>query len=105
MPLEQGPKRLASLEVPGLRVEIIAFDDVFVRQVPEAVLSYACREEEVPQLEAIQIDDQSAILIRNTDASSMQLFMRIGDAYYMVVGQVPLNDLLQLATSIAYSQL
>jgi hypothetical protein len=150
-PLEQGPKRLASLEVPGLRVEIIAFDDVFVRQVPdqerpareellaqenfpagwklyrlgegyvattgdgqevinwfkvpEAELSSACREEEVPQLEAIQLDDQPAILIRSADASFTQLFMRVGDAYYLVVGQVPLNELLQLATSIAYSQL
>ncbi len=35
MPQAQGPKRLASFEVPGLSVEIIFFDDVFVRQVPD----------------------------------------------------------------------
>ncbi len=150
VPLEQGPKRLASLEVPGLSVEIIAFDDVFVRQVPdqdrpareelpapdnfpagwklyrlgegyvataadgqevinwfkvpESKLSYACREEEVPQLEAIQLGEQTAILLRSVDASFTQLFMRSGDAFYVVGGQVALNELLQIATSIPYSQ-
>jgi hypothetical protein len=145
--LETGPKRLASLEVPGLSVEIIAFDDVFVHQVPdqeqpareelpapdnfpagwklyrfgegylataadgqeviswfkvpESKLSYACREEEeVPQLEAIQLGEQTAILRRGADASFMQLFMRSGDAYYVVGGQVALNELLQIANSI-----
>src|SRR5260370_670970 len=151
IPQAQGPKRLASLEVPGLSVEIIAFDDVFVRQVPdqdrpareelpapdnfpagwmlyrlgegyvataadgqeiingfkvpESKLSYACREEEVPQLEAIQLGDRPAILLRSADASFTQLFMRSGDAYYMVGGQVALNELLQIATSIPHSQL
>jgi hypothetical protein len=151
VPLESGPKRLASFEVPGLSVEIIAFDDVFVRQVPDqdrparevlpapdnfpagwmlyrlgegyvataadgqevinwfkvpaSKLSYACREEEVPQLEAIQLGDQPAILLRSVDASFTQLFMRSGDAYYVVGGPVPLNELLQIATSIPYSQL
>ena len=146
MPQEQGPQRLASFEVPGLSVEIIAFDDVFVRQVPdqerpareelpapdnfpagwklyrlgegyvataadgqevinwfkvpESKLSYACREEEVPQLEAIQLGEQTAILLRSADASFTQLFMRSGDAYYVVGGQVALNELLQIATSI-----
>jgi hypothetical protein len=146
MPQAQGPQRLASFEVPGLSVEIIAFDDVFVRQVPdqdrpareelpapdnfpagwklyrlgegyvatavdgqevinwfkvpESKLSYACREGEVPQLEAIQLGHQTAILFRSADASFTQLFMRSGDAYYVVGGQVALNELLQLATSI-----
>jgi hypothetical protein len=147
IPQVQGPKRLASFEVPGLSVEIIAFDDVFVRQVPdqdrpareelpapdnfpagwmlyrlgegyvataadggevinwfkvpESKLSYACREEEVPQLEAIQLGEQTAILLRSADASFTQLFMRSGDSYYVVGGQVALNKLLQIANSIA----
>jgi hypothetical protein len=68
--------------------------------VPESKLGYACREEEVPQLEAIQLGDQTAILLRGADVSFTQLFMRSGDAYYVVGGQVALNELLQLATSI-----
>ena len=146
----QGPKRLVSLEVPGLRVEIVAIDDQFVRlvpdqgqpareelpapenfpcgwklyrlgeggsvgytattaegegviiwrRIPQADLSYACREQEVPQLEAIQLGDQPAILLRSADASYAQLFLRVGDAYYLVGGQVPLDVLMQLATSI-----
>jgi hypothetical protein len=149
VPQEQGPKRLASLEVSELRVEIIAFDDVFVRQVPDqdrpgreelpepdnfpagwtlyrlgegyvatapdgqevinwfkvpqSELSYACREEEVPQLEAIQVGDQPAILLRSADASFTQLFMRLGDAYYVVGGPVALNELLRIAPGIPYS--
>ena len=70
-------------------------------KVPESKLSYACREEEVPQLEAIKLGEQTAILLRGADASFMQLFMQSGDAYYVVGGQVALNELLQIATSIA----
>jgi hypothetical protein len=138
------------LEVPGLRVEIIAFDEQFVHlvpdnelpsreevpapdnfpagwklyrlgegycattaggqevihwsKVPQAELSYAWREQEVPQLEAIQLGDQPAILIRISDASFTQLFMRLGDAYYMVGGQVALEELLQIATSIPWKK-
>jgi hypothetical protein len=142
----QGPKRLASLEVPGLRVEIIALDEQFVHvvaqqelkerkelptpdnfpsgwklyrlsegyvataangedviiwhNVPQPELSYACREQELPQLEAIQLGDQPAILMRRADAAFTELFLRIGDSYYLVSGQLPYNELLQLATSV-----
>ena len=58
------------------------------------------REEEVPQLEAIQLGDQTAILLRSADALFTQLFMRSGDAYYVVGGHMALNELLQMATSI-----
>ena len=68
--------------------------------VPQPELSYACKEQEVPQLEAIQLGDQPAILIRSAEPSLMQLFLRVGEGYYMVGGQVALNELLQLATSI-----
>jgi hypothetical protein len=141
-----GPKRLASLEVPGLRVEIIALDEQFVHvvaqqelqereelptpdnfpsgwklyrlsegyvatavngedvfiwhNVPQPELSYACREHELPQLESIRLGDQTAILMRRADAAFSELFLRIGDTYYLVSGQVPFNELLQLATSI-----
>jgi hypothetical protein len=142
----QGPQRLASLEVAGLRVEIIAFDERFVHPaplqerpareeipapgdfpagwklyrlgegycatradglealtwypVPQPELRYVWNEEEVPQLEAIQLGDQSAILIRSAEPSLMQLFLRVGEGYYVVGGPVTLNELLQLATSI-----
>ncbi|MFL5695887.1 MAG: hypothetical protein ACJ797_02140 [Ktedonobacteraceae bacterium] len=142
----QGPQHLASLEVAGLRVEIIAFDERFVHPVPlqerpareelpapesfprgwklyrfgegycatrvdgqevltwhniqQPELSYACREQEVPQLEAIQLGDRSAICIRSAEPSLTQLFLRVGEGYYVVGGQVALNELLQLATSI-----
>jgi hypothetical protein len=143
----QGPKHLASLEVPGLRVEVIALDEEFVHVVPDhdlptreqlpapenfpagwklyrrgkeiysattadgeevitwfnvkqPELSYACSEQEVPQLEAIQLDDQPAILIRKPDAAFTELFLRIGDTFYLVGGQVALNELLQVATSV-----
>jgi hypothetical protein len=66
----------------------------------QAELSFACREQEVPLLEAIQVGDQPAILLRSADAPIMQLFLRIGDAYYLVGGQVALDVLLRLATSI-----
>ncbi len=149
MPQEQGPQRLASFEVPGLRVEIVAFDEQFVHQVPdqerpsreelpapdtfpagwklyrlgegycattpdgqEAInwykvqqpLSYAWREQEVPQFEAIQLGHQPAILIRCSNPSFTQLFLQLGDAYYVVDGQVALNELLQLATSIPWTE-
>ncbi len=149
VPQEQGPQCLASFEVPGLRVEIIAFDEEFVRLVPDQELpsreelpapdnfpadwklyrlgegycattadgqevinwykvqqplSYAWREQDVPQLEAIQLGDQPAILIRSPDASFTQLFLRLGDAYYVVDGQVALTELLQIATSIPWKK-
>ena len=146
----QGPQRLASLEVPGLRVEIIAFDERFVQaapqqeqpareelpapenfptgwrlyrlgegycatsadqqevikwyQVPQSLLSYAWREQEVPQLEPIQLDEQPAILIRCSSPAFTQLFLRLGEAYYMVGGKVALNELLQVATSIPWKK-
>ena len=141
-----GPRRLASCEVAGLRVEILAFDERFVHvvpaqepparkeipapesfptgwklyrlgegycatgvdgqevltwyPVPQPELSYVCKEQEVPQLEVIQLGDQSAICIRSAEASLTQLFLRVGEGYYVVGGPVALNELLQLATSI-----
>jgi hypothetical protein len=68
--------------------------------VPQPELSYACREHEVPQLEAIQLGDQPAIVIRKADAAFTELFLRVGDTYYLVGGQVPYNQLMQLATSV-----
>ncbi len=145
VPQAQGPQLLASFEVPGLRVEIIAFDERFVHPAPsqerlareelpapenfptgwklyrlgeeycattadgqevinwynvQQPLSYAWREQEVPQLEAIQLGDQPAILIKSLYPAFTQLFLRLGEAYYVVSGQVSLNELLQVATSI-----
>jgi hypothetical protein len=146
----QEQKRLARLEVLGLRVEIIALDEQFVHlvpqqelqereelptpdnfpegwklyclsdgyvattadgeeviiwyNVPQPELSYACKEQEIPQLEAIQLGDQPAILIRNVDISFTELFLQVGDTYYLVGGQVALNKLLQLATSIPWKK-
>jgi hypothetical protein len=148
VPQAQGPQRLTSLEVPGLRVEIIAFDERFVHtapeqeqparkelpapenfptgwklfrlgegycatstdgqevinwyQVPQPELSYAWREPEVPQLEAIQLGEQPAILIKSSYPALTQLFLRLGEAHYLVDGQVALNELLPLATSIPW---
>jgi hypothetical protein len=145
---QQGPQRLASLEVLGLRVEIIANDERFVHpvpsqerpareelptpenfptgwklyrigegycassaegqevinwyKVPQSLLSYAWREQEVPQLEAIQLGEQPAILIRSSSPEFTQLFLRVGEVYYVVGGQVALNELLQVATSIPW---
>lgn len=150
VPQAQGPQRLARLEVPGLRVEIIAFDERFVHpdpeqerpareelpapesfptgwklyrlgegycatsadgqevinwyQVPQPELSYAWREPEVPQLEAIQLGEQPAILIRSSFPAFTQLFLRLGEAHYLVDGQVALNELLPLATSIPWKK-
>jgi hypothetical protein len=75
--------------------EVITWYNV---QQPE--LSYACREQEAPQLEAIQLGDQPAIVIRSANASFTQLFLQIGEAYYLVGGQVALNELLAIAVSI-----
>ncbi len=145
----QGPQRLASLEVPGLRVEIIANDERFVHPAPsqerpareelpapenfptgwklyrlgegycattadgqevinwysvQQPLIYAWREQEVPQLEAIQLGEQPAILIRSSSPAFTQLFLRLGEAYYVVGGQVALNELLQVATSIPWKK-
>ena len=33
-----------------------------------------------------------------------QLFLRVGEAYYVVGGQVSLNELLQVATSIPWKK-
>jgi hypothetical protein len=141
----QGPKRLAEMELPGLRLEIIAFDETVVISPPDKEpspseelpvptgfppgwklyrrgegyyattadgqevinwhkvhqpLIYAWKEQAVPQLEAIELESQPAILIRGPVASSIQLFTRLGDVYYLIVGQVALDDLLRLATSI-----
>jgi hypothetical protein len=146
-PQAQGPKRIASCEVPGLRVEIIAFDERFIHpitdqeqpareeipapdnfpagwklyrvgegyvattaqgqetitwyNIPQPELSYVWneQEQEMPQLEAIQLGDQPAILIKSSPAFT-QLFLQIGDAYYIVGGQVTRDELLPLATSI-----
>ena len=68
--------------------------------IPESKLSYACKEQEVPQLEAIQLGDEPAIVIRSADTSFTQLFLRIGETYYLVGGQVTLDELLHIATSI-----
>ena len=68
--------------------------------IPESKLSYACKEQEVPQLEAIQLGDEPAIVIRSADTSFTQLFLRIGEAYYLVGGQMTLDELMQIATSI-----
>jgi hypothetical protein len=144
----QGPQRLASLEVAGLRVEIIANDERFVHSAPaqeqpareelptpdgfpadwklyrvgegyvattaegqemitwhnvqQPELSYAWSEEEVPQLEAVQVGEQPAILIRSSYPAFTHLFVRLGDGYYIVDGRVALDELLQVATSIPY---
>lgn len=37
-------------------------------KVPESKLSYACREEEIPQLESIQLGEQTAILLKSADS-------------------------------------
>ena len=75
--------------------------DVFVwSKVPQSELTYACKEQEVPQLESVQLGDQAAILLKSVDASYMGLFLRAGDAFYLVGGHVTLNELLQLATTI-----
>jgi hypothetical protein len=73
-------------------------------QVPQSLLSYAWREQEVPQLEPIQLDEQPAILIRSSSPAFTQLFLRLGEAFYMVGGQVALNELLQVATSIPWKK-
>jgi hypothetical protein len=147
---QQGPQRLASLEVPGLRVEIIANDERFVHpapsqeqptreelpapenlpegwklyrlgegycatsadeqevinwyKVPQSLLSYAWREQEVPLLETIQLGEQPAILIRSSFPAFTQLFLRLGGDYYVVDGQVALGELLQVATSIPWKK-
>ena len=63
-------------------------------------LIYAWKEQDVPQLEAIELESQPAILIRSPVASAIQLFTRLGDVYYLIVGQIALDDLLRIATSI-----
>lgn len=69
-------------------------------KIPQSELTYACKEEEVPHLEAVQLGDQPAILFKRIDISYMGLFLKAGDAFYLVGGQVTLNKLLQLATII-----
>jgi hypothetical protein len=143
---QHGPERLARLEVPGLRVDIVASDERFVHPAPsqelpkrevlpapenfpegwklfrlgegycattadgkevinwfkvQQPLIYTLKEQEVPQLEAIQPGGQPAILIKSSHPAFTQLFLQIEDAYYLVGGQVALNELLQLATSIS----
>src|SRR5215467_2009748 len=49
-------------------------------------LIYAWSEQEVPQLEAIQLGEQPAILIRSSSPAFTQLFLRVGEAYYVVGG-------------------
>jgi hypothetical protein len=144
---QHGPERLARLEVPGLRVDIVANDERFVHPAPsqdlpkreelpapenfpegwklfrlgegycattsegkevinwfkvQQPLIYVWKEQEVPQLEAIQLGDQAAILIKSSHPAFTQLFLRIEDISYLVGGQVALNELLQLATSISW---
>ncbi len=146
-PQAQGLQRLASCKVPGLRVEIIAFDERFTRPIPdqeqpareeipapdnfpagwklyrvgkgyvattaqgqetitwhnfpqsELYHVWKEQEQEMPQLEAIQLGEQQAILIKSSPAFA-QLFLQVGDAYYIVGGQVTRDELLRLATSI-----
>ena len=75
--------------------------DVFAwNKVPGPELTYACKESEVPQLEAVQLDDQPAILLKRVDAPYMGLFLKAGDAFYLVGGQVTFDELLLLATAI-----
>jgi hypothetical protein len=146
----QEPKRLASLDVPGLRVEIIALDEQFVQMVPQqelqereelptpdnfpsgwklyclsegyvataadgeeviiwynipqSELSYTSREQDIPQLEAIQLGDQPAILIKKAGAAFVELFLRGGDSYYLVGGQVTPEELLRLASSVPWKK-
>jgi hypothetical protein len=144
---QHGPERLARLEVPGLRVDIVANDERFVHPAPsqelpkreelptpkifpegwklfrlgegycattadgkevinwfkvQQPLIYTWKEQEVPQLEAIQLGEQPAILIKSSHPAFTQLFLQIEDAYYVVGRQVALNELLQLATSISW---
>ncbi len=141
----QGPKRLAEMELPGLRLEIIDLDETVDISPPdkepplseelpvpasfppgwklyrrgegyyattadgqEAInwykvlqpLVYAWREQDAPQLEAIELDGQPAILIKGPAAAATQVFTRLGDTYYLIVGQVGLDDLLKMTTSI-----
>jgi len=65
---------------------------------------YAWSEQEVPQLEAIQRGGQPAILIRSSSPAFTQLFLRVGEAYYVAGGQVALDELVQLATSIPWKK-
>ncbi len=144
---QRGAQRLAMLEVPGLRVEIIADDERLVHPAPaqeqptreelpapehfpegwqlyrvgegygattadgqEAMhwhkvqhpLIYVWSEQELPQLEAIRLGEQPAIFIRSSSPAFTQLFLRVGEAYYVVGGQVALNELVRLATSIPW---
>src|SRR6266516_7138612 len=59
-------------------------------------LIYAWSEQEVPQLEAIQLGEQPAILIRSSSPAFTQLFLQLGEACYVVGGQVALDELVQL---------
>jgi hypothetical protein len=67
-------------------------------------LMYAWGEQEVPQLEAIQLGEQPAVLIRSSSPAFTQLFLQLGEAYYVVEGQVALDELVQLAAIIPWKK-